>query len=316
MLEVTDPLVGAWGVWTDDGRRVWVADGPGGLKRIEIEGTEVIEIVGDDREGAPGWVFAVAAVDEIAVAAVGGRGVAIYDRATARRLGQHPLPGLCVDVDVDAAGQILLTCGGWIHLIEAHADGTIDPIASRKLHRQPIATGGSTHLAMSATVVDDTFFVSGWDHLTAFRPVLEARTDAELSSQRLHLPQGATSGTFTVTNAGTEALSLHPMGQIPAFDLVASQSRVEAGGQATVTLDRRDGDVPLNRWFTVATSDPDEPVLPILALADQPDRLDPGEIAPGFALTALAHDAAPATVDLSAITASGSRVFFPIFGTW
>ena len=319
---LADPLVDAWSVFAEGDGKVWVADGAGGVKLLRFESGALAHITGDTVTTSPGTVLDVTMEGTWIVAAVAGQGITVYEEWTAAQRNTYALPGVCVDVEPMGDGLVAVACRSWVHVVEIDTIGLARVRASARLHRRMDGTEVLTHIGSQVTADSDTLYVAGWDHVDAYRYAdSDTDPDIQVSGQRAHF--GATPGTalFRVDNAGQGTLEISDVDCPAPLTCTITATDIPPGGRATLSI-ISDGSAPdLESLVRISSNDPDDPVVPVLVLADLAASLDPLEDAPDFTGTATIRDYTAdaftdSTLTLSDLSAAGQVVHFAVFGSW
>jgi hypothetical protein len=320
---LADPFVDAWGISADADGKVWVADGAGGVKLARLISGELSFITGDTVTTSPGTALDVAVQGDWVVAAMGGQGIAVYEEWTASQRNTYELPGVCVDVEPMGEDRFAVACREWVHVVDVTALGIARVAASARLHRRLDGGGAGVHVASRVTAAGDVLFVSGWDHLDAYRIDTEGTApDIQLSGQRAHFGDPPGFRAFDVRNAGFGTLTIDSLQCDEASLSCEVDSSTVAPGESTVLRIVSDGSgTNVESVVRVHSDDPDEPVLPVFVFVALDDFVDPLSTAPDFTADTSLHDPDAGTftdgsLTLSDFDTAGEVVHLFVFGTW
>ncbi len=318
-----DHVVDAWGVAADEDGKVWVADGAGGVKLFRLTSGVLSYITGDTATTSPGTALDVAVENQWVVAAMGGKGISVYEEWTAAQRNTYPLPGVCVDVEPLGDGRFAVACRDWLHVVKIDTLGISSVMASARLHHRLEGTDVSVHLGSRVAMVGDVLFVSGWDHLDAYRLVSEGTDpDIQVSGQRAQFGAPPGNRTFTIGNAGFGTLHVSSVECAEAsLTCTVDGATVPPGSSTTLRIVFDASAADVQALVRIASDDPDEPIVPLLVFAALASSVDPLEAAPDF--TAATSQFATSTgtftdgsITLSDLDTAGVAAHFAIFGSW
>jgi peroxiredoxin len=319
----------AWSISAPGDDTVWVADGRGGVKQLALQNDQLMMLTGETRRSSPGMVFDLVPAGAWMVAAVGDKGVAVYERNTGRLQGTHVLPGVCVDIKPAGENRVVVACRSFVHALEVTAAGEIEVLASTRLHRQVVGTRQSeelsTHLGAGVRYSDGDVYIAGWDHLDAYELLgndPQDLPDLEVTGQRAHFGGQPSTIVFDIVNTGEGTLRLEePICEAMSLECVLGSNYLGPNEQTTLSIDY-DGMAGGQIWeVDLLSNDPGDEQLRIVNVTPEGGRVDPGEPAPDFSGVMMQRDYANGTFvernkSLSDSAARGKPVLFAIFGTW
>ena len=318
-----DPLVDTWAVWAQEDGKVWVADGLGGVKLLRLEAGSLSHITGDTVTTSPGTALDVVVIDTWVVAAMGGQGVTVYEEWTAAQRNTYALDGVCVDIEPMGTNRFVATCRTHVHVIEIDSLGLIDVLATARLHGRMEGGSPGVHIGSHTTVDGDVLFVSGWDHVDAYRFTdTDTDPDIQVSGQRAHFgdPPGVVQ--LLVGNAGQGTLEISDVACTDAsLTCTIGSTSIPPGGRSILRIVFDGSATNMQTLARINSNDPDDPVVGIPVHAALDSMPDPHEAAPDFTGATTVRDYSAGTFTDSTLTLSdfataGEVVAFTVVGSW
>jgi hypothetical protein len=320
---LSENIVDAWGIAASDDGKVWVADGAGGVKLVRVISDTLTYITGDTLTTSPGTALDVALQGDWVVAAMGGKGISVYEQWTAALRNTYPLPGVCVDVEPLGDDRFAVACRSWIHVVDIDPLGIAKIIASARLHRRLDGSNASVHIGSRVRADGDTLYVSGWDHVDVYRLVdTDTDPDIQIDGQRAHFGTPPGNRTFEVKNGGFGMLTVSSVDCTEPSLTCTLDSMSVAPGEATTLRIVFDGSATdVQALVTIQSNDPEDGTLPIMVFAALDGIVDPLETAPDFSGSTSLYDYTAGTftdgtLTLSDFDTAGEVVHFAIFGSW
>ncbi len=268
-----------------------VADGPGGLKVIDLSDPAVMVL----RGGAPTAGQAVdldlhpAGPDQPALAyvAAASGGLEVYDYsdpAAPRRLSSTPTPGTSIGVSVSAGHAFI---AAWNDL---RAYDLADPAAPRLVAVERVWTPDDYPRVMAVGSHDDLVLAGEWTGLITHRfvPGLDAphvSVEARVVDFGRVAAGGSKARAVLFKNSGAAPLKFTGATTTPegVFAVQDSEPRTLAAGEESFVevVARPTADGRLSGGLILHTDDPDEPELAVVLRANS-GGLDVGDRAPSF----------------------------------
>ncbi len=317
------PLVDTWGVWAQEDGKVWVADGLGGVKLLRFETGTLTHITGDTVTTAPGTALDVAVIDTWVVAAMAGKGITVYEEWTGAQRNTYALDGVCVDIEPMGTNRFVATCRTHVHVVEIDSLGLIDVLATARLHGRMDGGSPGVHIGSHTTADGDVLFVSGWDHVDAYR-LTDTDTDPDIhvSGQRAHFggPPGVVQ--LLVWNKGQGTLEISDVACTEdSLTCTIGSTSIPPGGRSILRIVYDGSATNMQTLARINSNDPDDPVVGIPVLAALDSMPDPHEAAPDFTGSATERDYAAgtftdSTLTLASFATAGEAVAFTVVGSW
>ena len=309
-------LTDAWAV-APDGNDLWVADGAGGLKRVNIaDPANPVVLWGEDPETALGTAEDVVVGSGKIYVAAGGEGLLIYDPANLSVREAVDTGGAAKDLEWVDGRLVAATLAGLV-VVEPGEPSVV--VAAELTARR---NQGRLRLCSAVGAVgDDEVIASNWNYADVYRLAdlsTSAVPDITCDTQRHRFDPAGGGVTVSCGNDGGVPLEiLGAQSSHPAFSVDLQPVTLDPGEQVAFAIDC-DGTPMSSGVVTIFSDDPDENPLPIQVFGDTP-YLDPRETAVDFELPMLSRD--PLTGDLVEGTFRlsdhlGKVVWFQIYGFW
>ncbi len=302
-----------------EGDLAYVADGPGGLKIVDVSDPALpVHIGGESMESAVGTAEDLLWGDGTLYVALGGEGLGVYPGGDPAARTILPLDGCAESLCWIGEHLALGTTGGAVVI-------DVDPapvlVAAETAHRR----GPGADLRISSGVAAATgarLLCANWDYLDVYAlRDFEAgdQPDIQCDRQRIRFHYGGGSETVTLSNAGAQDLVVSSVDVSPAsFTVGYSGGTLTPGASVSFEIAYNGAPFQGSGKALLHSNDPDESPLPI-QLFGNTSYLDPGEEAPDFTLPLFRVNPETGEFEGDSFTLSeheGKVVWFQIFGTW
>lgn len=304
---VTVPTENAWAVKvSDDGKLVYVADGAGGLKIINVADLHAPEIIGEAE--ASGVAKDVEVYGSYAFAAVGAAGVDMFDvsdPASPILVANYNTSGYASRV---AVSDDLVAVSDWDDVEVLRWDST----PSLKLVGYK-NTGGRV---MALNMVNDIIYSAEWKFFRTFKFGEIEAADIDISGRYFDFPYTASGECrdtiFTVRNSGGDALTISNVElEHRDYSVYLPKMELRSGETAEVSVtycaSESRGWTPLR----FSSDDPDEPEVAVRLEGNSDWGIEAGQTAPDFTLSKVNGDG-----DLTLTDLRSNPVLVAFFASW
>ncbi|MCF8380110.1 MAG: T9SS type A sorting domain-containing protein [Bacteroidales bacterium] len=303
------------------GDTLYVADGGGGLKVVDISDVSAPKIVaGETTTTAMGTAQDIEARDGSVYMACGGAGICVYKNGDLSTREVYPIIG-CVE-DVCWVGEYLATSTfGGVSVYEVGEGTEITLVASEKTSRFTEKAYIRTAFGVGAAN-DSILLVAGWDAVDCYqiKPLAESKVpDITCSTQRIRFPAAGGSEEHYLVNQGGATLIIDNVSTLTSdFSTTLTPQLLEPGDTLFFDISYVEGTENEGQVLFINSNDPDENPLPI-QLFGKTSSLDAGEEVPDFTLPAFYTDPETGVYTEKKFTLSeqgGKVVWVQMFGTW
>ncbi|UCE38475.1 MAG: hypothetical protein JSW00_04395 [Thermoplasmata archaeon] len=267
---ITTGFTDAWAVFPA-GNTLYVADGRGGLKVVDISNKANPSITwSEDPTTSPGNMMDVVAVGDYVYGACGGQGIAVYKRDAFDQRTVTMINGSSQALARMAQEDIAVAARSWIHVIRPDGAGGFDILASERMIRRAGDKALMGRIAQDILVVGKQVVSASWDQVDVYELMdnpSDNQPDVLFGKQMVNFGVDGRSESIKIENQGTANLKLHQP-QIESkgkFQATLSKGWVPPGDFAwlTITHDGRGNDTRAN--ITIQTNDPDENPIRFMA---------------------------------------------------
>lgn len=303
------------------GDTLFVADGGGGLKMVDISDVNAPKIIaGETTTTAMGTAQDIEARDGRVYLACGGAGICVYENGDLSSREVYPLTG-CVE-DLCWVGEYLAasTFGG-VSVFEVGDGIEITLVASEKTSRFTERAYIRTAFGVG-TANDSTLLVAGWDAVDCYqiKPLAESNVpDITCSTQRVRFPAAGGTEEHYLVNQGGAALIIDNVSTLTGdFSTTLTPQSLEPGDTLFFDISYIEGTENEGQVLFINSNDPDENPLPI-QLFGKTTSLDAGEEVPDFTLSTFYTNPETGVYSEEEFTLSEQRgkvVWVQMFGTW
>ena len=303
------------------GDTLFVADGGGGLKIVDISTINAPKIIaGETNQSAMGTAQAIEVRNGRTYLASGSAGICVYLNGNLESRKVYPLIG-CTE-DICWVGNYLAasTFGG-VSVFEI-GDGTyIENVATENTNRWDTNARIRTSFGIGAAN-DSTLLVSCWTTTDCYR-IKSAKTsnvpDISCSTQRERFSINGGSSSQYIFNNGGSTLVISKVSLSSAdFSTDLLPQSIEPKDTVFFNINYKSGNQNSAATILIYSNDPDENPLPIQVFG-KTTTLDPGESVPNFTLPTLYTNPETGIYTEGTFTLSeqkGKVVSIQIFGTW
>jgi hypothetical protein len=302
-----------------EGDIAYVADGPGGLKRVNISDANFpYHLDGEDLDTALGTAEEISYHDGDIYMALGGEGLGIYAGGNPAARSVFPLDGFAESLAWIGDYLAVGVTGGVVLL---DLDPTIEVVASETAHRR----GSSAELRLTSNITaasGERLLCANWDFLDVYQLkefALGVQPDIQCDRQRIRFAPAGGSNTVTLSNAGAQTLVISSVSASPAsFSTAFAGGSLEPGESVSFDVSYAGSPAPGEGTVLFYSNDPDESPLPIQVFGET-DYLDPGEESINFTLPLFTVNPDTGEMEGEDFTLTdhlGKVVWFQVFGTW
>jgi len=302
-----------------EGDVAYVADGPGGLKRVNISDPELpYHLDGENLDSAIGTAEEISFRAGDIYMTLGGEGLGIYAGGDPAARRVIPLDG-CAESLAWIGDYLAVGVTGGVVVLDL--DPTIEVVAEETAHRR----GPNAELRLTSNVTaasGDRLLCANWDYLDVYQLKEFAQgnqPDIQCDHQRIRFAPVGGSETVTLSNAGAQTLVISSVATSP-FSFVADYAggTLEPGESVSFDVSYAGSPAPGEGTVLFYSNDPDESPLPIQVFGET-DYLDPGEESINFTLPLFTVNPDTGEMEGEDFTLTdhlGKVVWFQVFGTW
>lgn len=303
------------------GDTLYVADGGGGLKVVDITDIAAPKIVaGENTTTAMGTAQDIEARNGRIYMACGGAGICVYENGDLSSREVYPLVGCAEDVCWVGDYLAASTFGG-VSVFEIGEGTEITRIASEKTSRFSNKAYIRTAFGIGAAN-DSVVLVAGWDAVDCYqiKPMAESSVpDITCSAQRIRFPAAGGTETHSIVNQGGGTLVIDNVtGLTGDFSTTLTAQSLAPGDTIFFDVSYVEGAENEGQVLFIYSNDPDESPLPIQVFG-KTSSLEAGEEVPDFTLSTTYTDRETGIYSEGAFTLSEQRgkvVWVQMFGTW
>jgi hypothetical protein len=314
-----DGFVDAWAV-TVDGDVAWVADGAGGLKKVDVSDPEHPRIeAGEDLSTAFGTAEDVTLRDDRVYVAGGGAGVLYYDSADIADRSRVEVGGAAKDFAWIGEHLAVATISG-VAVLDVDPGDTPTIVAGEITSRR---NNGTLRLCSAVgSFGSDGVLLADWNFMDSYRLVdSEAATQPDICCNRQRIRFAPEGGAVTVKlwNNGGGVLAISGAeSSSDAFSVDLDPAALGPGEVAEAVVSYDGSPYNSSAVVSIHSDDPDEDPLPIQVFGNT-QYLDPGEEAVDFELPVFHRDPDTGELVEEVFRLSdqlGKVVWFVVYGTW
>lgn len=297
------------------GTTLYVADGAGGLKIVDISDKSNPKIVaGETINSAVGTSQSVEVLNGRVYIGAGSAGVTSYLENSIESRNIFELNGTSEELTI-VGDYIAVSTFSGVTILKPDEGTSLKLVGTEKIVR--LGTKGTTiRTSFGVEAIDsNTIAVSTWTSTDIYKLVPRAEstvTDINASSQRLRFSPNGETLIVTLENHGESDLVIDKVELKEGdFSTDLHPQKLEPGEVIDFTITYTKGSEDQNRVLLIYSNDPDEPVIPI-QLFGNTSSLDPGETVPDFTLPVLDNSGDEFTLS----NYRGKVIWLQIFGTW
>lgn len=303
------------------GDTLYVADGAGGLKIVDVSDVSTPVIVTGEMLTTVMWTAQdIEERDGRVYLACSGAGIAVYEGGDLTTRTMYPISG-CAE-DVCWVGQYLAASTFSGLVVFQIGEGTVmTKVASENTSRFNEKAYIRTAFGVGAAN-DSTVMVACWNSVDCYQ--IKAREESAVpditcSTQRVRLPAAGGFETHYLVNQGGGTLIIDDVSTLTGdYSTNLSSQSIEPGDTVFFDITYTKGDETSGQTLYVSSNDPDENPLPIQIFGNT-SSLEPGEEVPDFTLSTLYTDTERGEFIEEEFTLSeqkGKVVWIQMFGTW
>ena len=252
LLSEVDGLTSAWDITTEGGYG-YVSDNTDGVVVVALADTPEVGVA----VAVGGGVQDIALADGVLYAAAGGAGIVVLDRSDpANPVVARTLDYLTGIQSVAVDGAVLWAVNQ-IGVIALDISDPLDPV--------PLGSGQTAEFAMHVAAGGGLAYVGDWTRMAIWEadPSI-AVPDLMLSADTLYLREDDTAVELTVTNLGSDTLTLTEASlDDDRFSLLASADRIAPGETATLAISFAGG-ADVEATLCLASNDPDASTVEVI----------------------------------------------------
>lgn len=303
------------------GNTLFVADGGGGLKIVDISTINAPKIIaGETTTSAAGTAQDIEVKNGIVYLASGGAGISVYTNADLSTRQVYPLNG-CTE-DLCWVGDYLAASSfEGVSVFEVSENAQLTKVGYERISRYNQKAYIRNSFGIGAGN-DSTLLVACWNSVDCYRikPLAASKVpDIICSTQRIRFPAAGGTETHYITNNGGADLIISSLTALTnGFSTDLKAQNIAPGDSIFFNISYTGGLENTGTALYISSNDPDESPLPI-QLFGNTSSLDPGETVPDFTLVTFYTDPSTGVYNKDSFTLSqqkGKVVWIQIFGTW
>ncbi len=303
------------------GNTLYVADGGGGLKLVDISDVSSPKIVaGETTTTAMGTAQDIEARDGRVYVACGGAGICVYEDGDLSSRTVYPLSG-CTEALCWIGDYLAASTFGGVSVFEVGARTLLTKVASENTSRFNQKAYIRTSFGVAATN-DSTLMVACWNSVDCYqiKSIAESSVpDISCSTQRIRFPSAGGSETHHIINQGGGTLIIAEVSALTGdFSTTLIPQSIEPGDTVYFDVKYTEGNESEGQTLFISSNDPDENPLPIQVFG-KTSSLDVGEEVPDFTLSTIYTNPETGVFSEGEFTLSeqkGKVVWVQMFGTW
>jgi len=305
-----------------DGDTLYVADGAGGLKIVDISDFNAPKILaGENTTEALATSQAIEVRDGNVYVAAGGAGILAYANGDLKNRKQYKIGG-CAEQLCWVGDYLAVSNFSGVIVFSSDDEANLVQVANENTSRFGNKASIRTSFGVGAAG-DSLLLVSSWTSTDCFRlvPANESVvTDINCSAQRIQFPyDGGVTEEYITNNGGAPLVISSVSLNSGDFSCDLKPQTIATGDSVKFTISYTQGDESDGvETLIINSNDPDEEVLPIQLLGNT-SALDPGEEMIDFTLTSFFKNRETGNYDEGNFSLSENRgkvMWFAVFGTW
>ncbi|MDD3321998.1 MAG: T9SS type A sorting domain-containing protein [Paludibacter sp.] len=303
------------------GNTLFVADGGGGLKIVDISTINAPKIIaGETTTSAAGTAQDIEVKNGIVYLASGGAGISVYTNADLSTRQIYPLNG-CTE-DLCWVGDYLAASSfEGVSVFEVSENAQLTKVGYERISRYNQKAYIRNSFGIGAAN-DSTLLVACWNSVDCYRikPLASSKIpDIICSTQRIRFPSTGGNETHYITNNGGVNLNISSLSTLTsAYTTTLKAQSIAPSDTIYFDVTYKASAESTGETLYIYSDDPDENPLPI-QLFGNTSSLDPGETVTDFTLPTFYTDPLTGVYCKDSFSLSqqkGKVVWIQIFGTW